>query len=102
MPRHRIPGSKRDRSGSPLKPQFPESSVLPDRLLLKPPVSGYFPPPGQWGVFVRTRKPAFLWTLLLAVVPSFADEDLGMGPWRLGMTREQATSFADQGPYTDG
>jgi hypothetical protein len=50
---------------------------------------------------VRTRKPAFLWALLLAAIPAFADEDLGLGPWRLGMTTEQVTSFAEQGPYTD-
>jgi hypothetical protein len=50
---------------------------------------------------VRTRKPAFLWALVLAVAPSFADEDLGMGPWRLGMSREQVTSFTAQGPYRD-
>jgi hypothetical protein len=50
---------------------------------------------------VRTRKPAFLWALALAFAPAFADEDLGLGPWRLGMTREQVVSFADQGPYND-
>ncbi len=50
---------------------------------------------------MRTRKPAFLWTLLLAVAPVFAQEDPGLGPWRLGMSREQAVSFVEQGPYSD-
>jgi hypothetical protein len=54
------------------------------------------------GVFVRTRKPAFLWALLLAAFPALAQEDPGFGPWRLGMSKEQVVSFAEQGPYSDG
>ncbi|MEO8316357.1 MAG: hypothetical protein ABI645_16365 [Pseudomonadota bacterium] len=48
-----------------------------------------------------TRKPAFLWALLLATVPAFAAEDPGLGPWRLGMSKEQVVSFVEQGPYAD-
>jgi hypothetical protein len=53
------------------------------------------------GEFVRTRKPAFLWALLLAAIPAIAQEDPGFGPWRLGMSKEQVVAFVEQGPYND-
>jgi predicted nucleotidyltransferase len=39
--------------------------------------------------------------LLLAAGPAFADEDVGIGPWRLGMPKEQVVAFAELGPYKD-
>jgi hypothetical protein len=53
------------------------------------------------GVVVKTGNRAFLLALLLAIGPAFAAEDVGLGPWRLGMSKEQVTAFAEQGPYTD-
>jgi hypothetical protein len=53
------------------------------------------------GVFVRTRKPAFLWALLLAAFPALAQDDPAFGPWQLGMSKEQVVSFAEQGPYNE-
>ncbi len=54
------------------------------------------------GVVVKPRTPVILLGLLLAFGPAFADEDVGLGPWRLGMSREQVQALADQGPYKDG
>jgi hypothetical protein len=51
---------------------------------------------------MRTTSPVFALALLLAVVPALAAEDPGPGPWRLGMSKEQVVSFAEQGPYRDG
>ena len=53
------------------------------------------------GVVVRNRKPALLWALLVAAFPALAQEDMGLGPWRLGMSKEQVVSLAEQGPYSD-
>lgn len=40
--------------------------------------------------------------LLLAGGPCFAaDEPLDLGPWQLGMTKEQVVAIADRGPYKD-
>ncbi|MEO6080934.1 MAG: hypothetical protein ABIQ86_14365 [Steroidobacteraceae bacterium] len=39
--------------------------------------------------------------LLLAAAPVFAAEDIDIGPWRLGMSKEQVVAITDQGPYTD-
>jgi len=49
---------------------------------------------------VRTTKPVFLLALLLAV-PAFAEDDLGLVPWRVGMSKEQVVAVADNGPYKD-
>jgi hypothetical protein len=53
------------------------------------------------GVIVRNRKPAVLWALLVAAFPALAQEDSGLGPWKLGMPKEQVVALVDQGPYTD-
>jgi len=70
-------------------------------LLLKPAVSGYFPVVGIQGVVVKTGNRGLLLALLLVIGPAFAEEDVGLGPWRLGMTKEQVAAIADKGPYTD-
>ncbi len=48
---------------------------------------------------MHSRNPAFLLALLLVVGPAFADEDVGLGPWRIGMSKEQVVAFTDLGPY---
>lgn len=53
------------------------------------------------GVIVRNRKPAVLWALLVAAFPALAQEDPAIGPWKLGMPKEQVVALVDQGPYTD-
>lgn len=50
---------------------------------------------------MNTWKPACLWALLLAAFPLLAQEDPGVGPWRLGMTKEEAVAIAERGPYND-
>ncbi len=50
---------------------------------------------------VKTRKPMLLLALLAVIGTVVADEDAGLGPWRLGMSKEQIVAFAEQGPYAD-
>ncbi len=45
-------------------------------------------------------KRTFLVLLLLAAQHLFAQERALIGPWRLGDTREQVTSYAEFGPYS--
>ena len=44
---------------------------------------------------------AGLLALLLVAGSVFADEDVGLGPWRLGMSKEQVAAIADGVPYKD-
>lgn len=39
---------------------------------------------------------------LLAAGAAWADEDVGLGPWRIGMTRDQVNALVEQGPFADG
>lgn len=55
------------------------------------------------GVIVKPLKPVILLSLLLAFGgTAFADEDVGIGPWRLGMSKEQVEALVEQGPYKEG
>ncbi len=47
------------------------------------------------------RNPVFLLALLLVTGTAVAEEDVGIGPWRLGMTKDQVVAFAEVGPYKD-
>lgn len=77
-------------------------ALFPGRLLLKRPPSAYFPCIGETsGVSVKAGNLALLLALALTAVPAVAEEDVGIGPWRLGMSKEQVLSFVDQGPYAD-
>jgi hypothetical protein len=71
-------------------------------LLLKSPVSAYFSGIGKsTGVFVKTRSLALLLALALAAGSAVAEEDVGIGPWRLGMSKEQVLALAEPGPYKE-
>lgn len=50
---------------------------------------------------MRHLRHVFVPVLLLFSPWAIADEDLGLGPWRLGMSREEVTSHQDLGPYQD-
>jgi hypothetical protein len=50
---------------------------------------------------VKAVKLGLLLALALTTGPAIADEDVGIGPWRLGMSKEQVTALAEQGPYKD-
>jgi hypothetical protein len=48
---------------------------------------------------VNSRNPAFLLALVLAAGPLLAGEDAGIGPWQIGMSKEQVVAFGDFAPY---
>jgi hypothetical protein len=53
------------------------------------------------GVSVKTGIFALLAGLVLVAGSAVAEEDVGIGPWRLGMSREQVLALADPGPYKE-